>query len=165
MKDNEGTGTFYWISCDGCSDWYHYECIDMSKEVLKYFEIQKKPYICNKCAGELGSLFKAKDFLTNLGDKMVEIEKQMAEMSTKVEHQEKKTDYKTNVEFKETVWEQMNQFKADEEEKNYRKSNIIIRGMEEENVEDPREKRIKDEKSVKNQLKTQALMKKLKLNF
>ena len=66
-----------WVGCEGCSRWFHCECVDMPKEVLAYFTAQKKPYMCNPCSSDVPNLFKAKDFLKDLGSKVAEIEEQM----------------------------------------------------------------------------------------
>ena len=121
----------------------------MPKEVLAFFKAQKKPYICNPCSSDVPTLFKAKDFLKDLGSKMAKIEEQMEAVNTRVEVLEEKTDYRTSKDFKEAVWEQINVFKADEEEKAFRRSNIIIKGMKEAEATDPIEKKNEDTQRVK----------------
>lgn len=52
----------------------------MVKEVFAYFRNSNSPFICNLCAGDVPSLFKAKDFFNDIGKKMREMEKEMAEV-------------------------------------------------------------------------------------
>lgn len=81
-----------WISCDGCSKWYHSVCVGMSREVFNYFDNNSRTYICSGCSEDVPDLFNAKNFLKDLGSKMKNMEKEMTWMKDKTETLELKTD-------------------------------------------------------------------------
>lgn len=67
-------------------------------------------------------MFKAKTFLKELGGKVEDIQEEINTMRTRVKDTEEKTHYRENAEFKAEVWEQINEFKRDEEEIVFRKA-------------------------------------------
>ena len=64
----------------------------------------------------------------------------MISVKIKVEVLEEKTDYKENNEFKAAVWDQIQEFKADEEEIAFRRTNLIFQGVKEPTAVSPEEK-------------------------
>ena len=59
-----------WIACDGCTEWFHCKCVDMSMEVFNFFNRDGRAYICNRCSGDVSDLFNAKNFLQEIGRKL-----------------------------------------------------------------------------------------------
>ncbi len=102
----------------------------MSPEELAFFGKPGRIYICINCSTDV-DLFKAKDFLKDLESKVQFLESEIKETKDRVANLETKTDYKERDEFKEAVWDELDKFRVEEEEKTRRKPNLIIRSLEE----------------------------------
>lgn len=138
------------IQCDCCSKWFHADCQNMSPEELAFFGKPGRIYICIECSTDVGDLFKAKDFLKDLGSKVQFLESEIKETKDRVASLETKTDYKESDEFKEAVWDELEKFRVEEEEKARRKPNLIIRGLEEPDETDNERRYVVDEQKVKD---------------
>lgn len=138
-----------WVSCDGCDRWFHAACQGMSKEVLKFFSDPDRAYVCKECSGDVNELFRAKDLLKEIGNKIGEFRQEMDSVKSRVDMLEVKTEYADNSDFKEAVWEQLREFKADEEEIALRKPNLILQGVRESAAASPEEKYQEDLTMVK----------------
>lgn len=63
---------------------------------------------------------------------------------------EEKTNFRGSPEFKETVWEQLEEFKADKREMQHRKANLIFQRLEESSATEPAECLEEDKEEVEN---------------
>ena len=89
-----------WVMCDRCEAWYHGHCQGVNKEVLKFFQSSERPFLCATCATDVPDLFRAKDFLKDIGRKIGELEKDMGELKERMGTVENKTNFKESEEFK-----------------------------------------------------------------
>lgn len=66
--------------------------------------VSNRPFICTSYADDVPSLFKAKDFLKDLRDKMKELENEVSEVRLRMTSVEKNTNFEENANFKEAIW-------------------------------------------------------------
>ena len=56
-KANRGKGKNFFIACDSCEQWWHGQCVNLTREICEIFRIKKLPFKCPFCiTHELNSL-------------------------------------------------------------------------------------------------------------
>lgn len=138
------------IMCDGCQQWFHPACQGMDDNDLGFFAKPGRVFLCHMCGGDVPDLFKAKGFLKDLGVKVNELERKMLEVQVRLEDMEEKTDFKHCKEFKDTVWDMIEESKADEQEIKFRKPNLIFIGVKEPTGIESGERYAEEEATVRN---------------
>ena len=122
------------IDCDTCKKWYHYECIEMPKEVFDLYQGCSKagffqPFWCADCKKVLDdSSFGG--YLRTMSSRVFDNENEIKKLNTKVEAIEEKIDYKNSKEFKEAVRDIVREetitIKADVRESFQRRKKVVM---------------------------------------
>lgn len=119
--------------------------------------------LCLECSTVVPGLSKAKEFLQDLGGQVQNLREDVKVIKEKVGTLEENTDFKNSHEFKDPVSEQLEEFRAEEEEKEYRKPNSIIKGVHEPQGDTDEVKYENDKATIQGLLKDTGIMEEVQI--